>query len=284
MEKYNKIRQIGKGASGKVILASRSGPDHFGEKVAIKKISYFNKTNGVAQEAYRELLFLQNYSHPTYVQVLDTFLKKKALYLVMEYVEKNLEQLIPHFQFDDLQTTVKSIFRQLLEGLAHCHAHGYLHRDIKPANVLVRADYSIALIDFGLTKFALGSQKLTGNVCTVWYRAPELCMGAKTYGPEVDIWSAGLVFAQMLLGKPVFAESSEVALLGRIFALFGTPESASNLPHSCTFKPTKGQSLEGVFLSFTPTELDLFASLCKVDPEQRLSAKAALQHPYFSDS
>jgi serine/threonine protein kinase len=111
----------------------------------------------------------------------------------------------------DLQ--IKCYMKQLLSGLDHCHARGVMHRDIKGSNLLVNNEGILKVADFGLANFCNASgnkQPLTSRVVTLWYRPPELLLGATEYGASVDLWSVGCVFAELLIGKPVLQGRTEV--------------------------------------------------------------------------
>ena len=102
--------------------------------------------------------------------------------------------------------------QQLLSGLNHCHSHGVLHRDIKGSNLLVDNNGMLRIADFGLATFFSHSQKqpLTSRVVTLWYRPPELLLGATEYGVSVDLWSAGCILAELFAGKPIMPGRTEV--------------------------------------------------------------------------
>ena len=104
--------------------------------------------------------------------------------------------------------------QQLLRGLDHCHKHGVLHRDIKGSNVLVDRHGNLKIADFGLANFFQPSQKqpLTSRVVTLWYRPPELLLGATDYGVAVDLWSSGCILAELFTGKPIMPGRTEVCM------------------------------------------------------------------------
>jgi hypothetical protein len=107
---------------------------------------------------------------------------------------------------------VKCYLQQLLDGLDHCHQHGVLHRDIKGSNLLLNNDGILKIADFGLATFFNPNQKqpLTSRVVTLWYRPPELLLGATEYGVAVDLWSTGCILAELLAGKPIMPGRTEV--------------------------------------------------------------------------
>jgi serine/threonine protein kinase len=102
--------------------------------------------------------------------------------------------------------------QQLLSGLEHCHSCGVLHRDIKGANLLLDNNGILKIADFGLATLFNPNQKqnLTSRVVTLWYRPPELLLGATNYGAAVDLWSAGCILAELLSGKPIMPGRTEV--------------------------------------------------------------------------
>lgn len=107
---------------------------------------------------------------------------------------------------------IKCYMQQLLWGLEHCHSRGVLHRDIKGSNLLISNDGVLKIADFGLANFyePCQSQPLTSRVVTLWYRPPELLLGATEYGPAIDLWSAGCILAELNAGKPIMPGRTEV--------------------------------------------------------------------------
>lgn len=110
---------------------------------------------------------------------------------------------------------VKCYLQQLLRGLEHCHRQGVLHRDIKGSNLLLDNGGILKIADFGLATFFNPDQKqpLTSRVVTLWYRPPELLLGATEYGVAVDLWSTGCILAELLAGKPIMPGRTEVCEL-----------------------------------------------------------------------
>jgi len=112
----------------------------------------------------------------------------------------------------ELFVQIKCYMKQLLCGLEHCHSRGVLHRDIKGSNLLVDNNGTLKIGDFGLATVYEPDSKvpLTSRVVTLWYRAPELLLGSTDYGAAIDLWSAGCILAELLVGKPIMPGRTEV--------------------------------------------------------------------------
>jgi cyclin-dependent kinase 2 len=149
---------------------------------------------------------------------------------------------------------------------------------------------SLRLADFGLARaFGLPIKTYTHEVVTLWYRAPEILLGGRQYSTPVDIWSVGCIFAEMAQKRPLFMGDSEIDQLFKIFKILGTPNEdtfpgVTSLPD---FKPTfpkwKPQNLERLNPNLCSNGIDLLSQMVCFDPAKRISARAALSHPYFHD-
>ena len=180
---------------------------------------------------------------------------------------------------------------QMLSGIAHCHSHRILHRDLKPQNLLIdRSTRTLKLADFGLARaFGIPVRQYTHEVITLWYRAPEILLGCKQYSTPVDLWSIGCIFAEMVLQKPLFPGDSEIDELFKIFQVLGTPNEISypgvtQCPeYKDVFPQWRPRNLSEVVPALCPDGIDLLSKLLEYSPSRRLSAKSALQHPYFDE-
>lgn len=233
--------------------------------------------------------------------------RNDKLYLILEYMESDLEAIIKAKDEIPLLSIahVKTYLRMLLTGVQELHARGILHRDLKPNNLLLsKTQHTAKITDFGMaTMIDLpsksdgdndGNSKTTAKkrsiqVVTRAYRAPELFFGEDEYGVEVDVWSIGCIFAEMLLREPFFDGASDIDQLSLIFKALGSPsengwEKASKLPFFLRFKDTNPLPLKDQF----PEELssagvDLLSQLLQLDPEKRISVDEALKHEFFQE-
>lgn len=193
--------------------------------------------------------------------------------------------------FNQDRKLIKYYLYQILSGIAYCHHCRVLHRDLKPQNILInRHNNCIKLADFGLGR-AFGTQirAYTHHVVTLWYRAPEILLGARHYGTPMDIWSVGCIFAEMLIGAPLFPGDSEIDELYKIFYLLGTPTElgwpgVTTLTDYCeAFPKWSSKGLEDLIHDLDDAGFDLLHRMLSLSPSQRISAEEALQHEYFTD-
>ncbi|KAI7749080.1 hypothetical protein M8C21_015571, partial [Ambrosia artemisiifolia] len=204
------LAEIGQGTYSNVYKAR----DLISNKiVALKRVRFDSKDLESVVFMAREILILRRLDHPNIIKLegLITSQSSCSLYLVFEYMEHDLTGLVtlPGVKFKESQ--VKCYMKQLLNGLDHCHSHGVLHRDIKGSNLLIDNNGILKIADFGLANFFEQSQTmpLTSRVVTLWYRPPELLLGATHYGVGVDLWSAGCILGELYAGKPIMPGRTE---------------------------------------------------------------------------
>jgi len=179
---------------------------------------------------------------------------------------------------------------QLFRSLAYIHANGVCHRDIKPQNLLLNPETGILkLCDFGSAKVLVKGEPNVSYICSRYYRAPELIFGATDYTCDIDIWSAGCVFAELLLGQPIFPGDSGVDQLVEIIKVLGTPskEQIRQMNSNYTefkFPQIKAHPWNKVFRPRTPPEaIDLVSRLLEYTPSSRINPMEACAHPFFSE-
>ncbi|KAG6580175.1 CMGC/CDK protein kinase [Phytophthora cinnamomi] len=288
---YEKHAEIGRGTYGTVYLGYHADSR---ARVAIKKVL------GPLQAGRHEAAVLAKCRGAAHVvQLLEAVERNDKLFLVLEYMDSDLETLIGATEsapsLDVAQ--VKAYLRMLLLGVQELHSRGVLHRDLKPNNLLLSKTQHVAKItDFGMATLVEDGKdagdekkpKRSVQVVTRAYRAPEIFFGEERYGFEVDVWSVGCIFAEMLLRRPLADGSSDIDQLSKIFAALGSPaengwDEASELPFFLRFKDTNPTPLAEQFSMLSEAGVDLLAQLLQLNPKKRISVDKALQHEFFRE-
>ncbi|XP_075387320.1 cyclin-dependent kinase-like 1 isoform X2 [Tenrec ecaudatus] len=208
MEKYEKIGKIGEGSYGVVFKCRHRDT---GQIVAIKRFLESEDDPVIKKIALREIRMLKQLKHPNLVNLLEVFRRKRKLHLVFEYCDHTVLHELDRYQRGVPEHLVKSITWQTLQAVNFCHKHSCIHRDVKPENILITKRSVIKLCDFGFARLLTGpSDYYTDYVATRWYRSPELLVGDTHYGPPVDVWAIGCVFAELLSGVPLWPGKSDV--------------------------------------------------------------------------
>ncbi|KAK8936379.1 putative serine/threonine-protein kinase [Platanthera zijinensis] len=288
-DSFEKLDKIGQGTYSNVY---RARDLENGKIVALKKVRFDNLEPESVRFMAREIHILRRLDHPNIVKLegLVTSRMSCSLYLVFEYMEHDLAGLasFPDIKFTEPQ--VKCYMQQLLCGLDHCHMSGVLHRDIKGSNLLIDNSGILKIADFGLASFFDPEQQqpLTSRVVTLWYRPPELLLGATNYGVAVDLWSTGCILAELYAGKPIMPGRTEVEQLHKIFKLCGSPSDdywrKSKLPHATIFKPQQPyrRCVAETYKDLPPPALALMEVLLSIDPADRGTAYSALKNEFFT--
>jgi serine/threonine protein kinase len=267
------IREIGKGVYGDVFLGLT--PD--GAHVAIKRSKL--EIGIISSSFMRETFILQRLTHENVIKMYSSYIDQHC-YLIMEYIPESLFDAIA-------RVDPKSMLRQLLEGIQYIHDEGFLHRDIKPQNIMIDTDGVLKYIDFGMTCRLYAIDK-SCVVITRWYRPPELFLGVDDYGTEVDIWSIGCVFAELLLQRALLPGKSSSEQLKKIFKLCGTENKAyqsfihntKSLSHSIDI-PITYDSFDELDINCKHA-VDILRCMLNCNPKDRISSKTALEHNYLS--
>ncbi|XP_054786600.1 probable serine/threonine-protein kinase At1g54610 [Prosopis cineraria] len=222
----------------------------------------------------REIMILQRLDYPNVIILkgLATSRMQCSIYLVFDFMQSDMARIISRPEERLTEPQVKCYMHQLLSGLQHCHDRGILHRDIKGSNLLIDKHGMLKIADFGLANFynPNRNQYLTNQVVTLWYRAPEILIGATDCGVGIDLWSAGCLLAEMFTGIPVLPGRTEVEQLHIVFRLCGTPseEYWKKLNLSTTFRPPKsyGPNLAESCKDLPLSSLGLLCTLLTLDP------------------
>lgn len=261
-----------------------------GELVALKKIRLENLEYDTLEFISREIAILRRLDHPNVVKLLGVAVTREVgiLYLIFEYLEHDLAGLATATGCQFSHAQIKFYMRQLMLGLKHCHDNNVMHRDIKGSNLLLDNEGNLKLADFGLAVMREPNDRepLTTRVITLWYRPPELLLGATQYTPHVDLWSVGCILAEMFYRKPVLTGRTEVEQLHKIFKLAGS-EGVDNLatqsPYSTLMTPPQNypRTVQQAFRDFPPPCLALVDKLLSIDPMKRGTADEVLQSAYF---
>lgn len=140
-----------------------------------------------------------------------------SVYLVMDFVEHDLKTLLDDMREPFLPSETKTLLLQVISAVDFLHSHWIMHRDLKTSNLLLNNRGEIKLADFGMARFhGDPPPKLTQLVVTLWYRAPELLLGAEKYGFEIDMWSVGCIFGELLTKEPLLRGKNEVGQLSEV--------------------------------------------------------------------
>jgi len=284
---------LGEGTYGKVLKARCR---QTGVTYAMKQMKLGSHSEeGVPSTAIREVAILKELTHENIVQLLDVFCKPGELILVFELLDSDLKKHMKALGGKLQPTQVRDFAAQLLTGIEFCHASRIIHRDLKPQNLLIdNSTLALKIADFGLARaYSLPIPQYTHEVVTVWYRPLEILLGSKLYSIPVDMWGVGCILAEMATGAPLFAGDSEIDTAFKIFMKLGTPTEAiwpgvSELPD---FKPSfpkwshKGwANIRNTLAQVGPQGVELLDQLMRYDPKTRISARQALQHPYFNSN
>eukprot|EP01013_Petalomonas_cantuscygni_P024328 TRINITY_DN45934_c0_g1_i1.p1 TRINITY_DN45934_c0_g1~~TRINITY_DN45934_c0_g1_i1.p1 ORF type:complete len:393 (+),score=80.59 TRINITY_DN45934_c0_g1_i1:130-1308(+) len=290
---YQLLQFIGEGAFGTVCSAvhlSRKPGEP--ERVAVKQIAIQHDNILEVRRLVRELYLMDHFRHDNVVGLYDLWPLSTRnvfdhIYLTQELMDADLHAIIRSRQALTPQH-VKFLLYQILRSLKAIHSAGVLHRDLKPSNILVNSNCDLKLGDFGLARESDESAPMTVYVATRWYRAPELLMQHDGYGPAVDLWAAGCIFAEMMTRRPLLMGTNYLDQLNLIIALLGKPAVSDlfGVPRALEYvktkvPDTKGKDFKQLFPGQEPAAMDLLEKLLRFNPEKRPTAAEALAHPYF---
>jgi len=287
---YTDTKVIGNGSFGVVYQAKLC---ETGEMVAIKKVLQDKRFKN------RELQIMRRLEHCNIVKLMYFFYtsgeKKDEIYLnlVLEFIPETVYKVARQYAKGKQSIPglyIRLYMYQLFRSLAYIHSQGICHRDIKPQNLLLDPESGILkLCDFGSAKHLVRGEPNVSYICSRYYRAPELIFGATDYTTNIDVWSAGCVFAELMLGQPIFPGDSGVDQLVEIIKVLGTPtrEQIKEMNPNYTefkFPQIKAHPWQKVFRARTsPEAIDLVSRLLEYTPSARITPLQACAHTYFDE-
>ncbi|XP_039149940.1 cyclin-dependent kinase 14 isoform X2 [Drosophila simulans] len=288
-EAYVKLEPLGEGSYATVYKGFSKLTY---QRVALKEIR-LQEEEGAPFTAIREASLLKELKHSNIVTLHDIVHTRETLTFVFEYVNTDLSQYMEKHPGGLDHRNVRLFLFQLLRGLSYCHKRRVLHRDVKPQNLLISDCGELKLADFGLARAkSVPSHTYSHEVVTLWYRPPDVLLGSTEYSTSLDMWGVGCIFVEMVTGMPTFPGIRDTYdQLDKIFKLLGTPteDTWPGVTHFPGYKPHKLGFYRPRKLGHNfPRLYDIIEGetiangFLQLNPEQRLGADDALQHPYFA--
>ena len=287
--KFDVIGIVGEGAYG-IVYKCRNKETK--EYVAIKKFKE-SEDEIVKKTMRRELKVLQILKNDNIVEFKQAFKQKGNLYLVFEFIDKNLLELLEQSPTGLSPQLIKNLIFQLCKAVKYLHEQNIIHRDVKPENLLIDNKMNLKLCDFGFARKILNNknENLTDYVATRWYRSPELLITGGIYGPEVDYWAIGCIMGELADGKPLFPGENEIDQIHCIQKVLGNlPEDQIETFYSNPIYAGKNllnvekpETLERRYMGILPKiAISFMKGLLELDPKKRLCGEKVFQHPYFA--
>lgn len=293
VDRYTRLNVIQEGTYG---IVYRGQDKETGDIVALKMLKLEKEREGFPVTSLREINALMHAApdHPNLVRLREVVVGRRPtdVFIVMDFIEHDLRTLMEQMRTPFHLSEVKTLLRQLLSATAAMHKRWIVHRDLKTSNLLLSNRGEIKVADFGLARKLTTprTEDLTPMVVTLWYRAPELLLGATQYTWAVDMWSIGCIMGELITGKALFPGDGEISQIGAILKTLGTPTrqswpTFSDLPHASKMTlPNAPQNLLHLkYPALTNAGLDLMKQLLQYDPSRRITAEAALKHPFFTE-
>ena len=249
---------IGKGSFGKVKVATHTITN---EKVAVKMINNSKISNAkTMRKIQREVKILKLFQHPHIVRLYEVIPTNSDVFIAQEYASNGelYEHIVKNGKLPEAQA--RRYFQQIMSGVEYCHHFRVVHRDLKPENVLLDSQWNVKIIDFGLSNLMRDGDFLLTSCGSPNYAAPEVISGKLYAGPEVDVWSCGVILFALLCGHLPFDEETIPALFSKIRkGIFVVPTHVS------------------------PEARDLLIAILQVDPLKRLTTSQIRHHAWFAE-
>ncbi|KAF0036739.1 hypothetical protein F2P81_012051 [Scophthalmus maximus] len=292
VEEFQCLNRIEEGTYGVVYRAKDKKTD---EIVALKRLKMEKEKEGFPITSLREINTILKAQHPNIVTVREIVVGSNMdkIYIVMNYVEHDLKSLMETMKQPFLPGEVKTLMIQLLRGVRHLHDNWILHRDLKTSNLLLSHKGILKIGDFGLAReYGSPLKPYTPIVVTLWYRSPELLLGAKEYSTAVDMWSVGCIFGELLTQKPLFPGKSEIDQINKVFKDLGSPSEKiwpgyNELPavKKMTFTEYPYNNLRKRFGALLSDQgFDLMNKFLTYCPSKRILSDEGLKHEYFRET
>ncbi|KAG5247400.1 SNF1-related protein [Salix suchowensis] len=253
---YKLGKTLGIGSFGKVKIAEHALTGH---KVAIKILNRRKIRNlDMEEKVRREIKILRLFMHPHIIRLYEVIETPTDIYVVMEYVKSGelFDYIVEKGRLQEDEA--RNFFQQIISGVEYCHRNMVVHRDLKPENLLLDSKWNVKLADFGLSNIMRDGHFLKTSCGSPNYAAPEVISGKLYSGPEVDVWSCGVILYALLCGTLPFDDE--------------------NIPN--LFKKIKG----GIYTlpsHLSPGARDLIPRMLVVDPMKRMTIPEIHQHPWF---
>jgi len=284
------IGKLGEGSFAEVFkVKSMRTQQVFAVKRLKKRFRSIEEVNHLPE--IMALQALQGY--PSIIKLFDVMFDSNSGYVAMvfELMDANLYEFMrDNKKALDEKLSLLLVY-QLLTAIALMHTRKLFHRDVKPENCMInKKTYELKLVDFGSTRSVTDTNPYTEYVSTRWYRAPECILTSGSYGNEVDEWAVGCMLYELLTSRPLFPGKHEIDQIARIHNILGTPsrdvlaqfKQNPNTQINFVFPPRSAQDLQMLIPSASKSTVELLKRLLTYDPQDRISAKEALEHSAFN--
>lgn len=292
--RYNIGRRIGRGCYG-VVYEGREACG-LQRECAVKKMLFAFRNATDAQRTYREVSYLLQFAgHSNIMTIYDLVPSKddKHLYMVCEVLDADLQKAIKSTKLESYQQ--RAISYQMMRGLKFIHSAGVIHRDMKPSNILLTRQCQVKLADFGWSRSlpaSMAEGALTEYASSRWYRSPEMLLGGSRYTAAADIWAVGCITGEMCTREPLIQGSCTQHMTELIIDMLGKPNDFDIASLEAQFAPMMLQclpieqprrSIKNRFSGETLEFIDFLQLVLQINPEKRLTAQEALEHPHLAN-